>query len=85
MKLNAKTHIVVEKGNKVFELVTDNDASLGLLFDALMEMKGYVVERMASHQKQEEAEAEEKMGAQKQEEENNQECCEKDSCDEPKE
>lgn len=84
MELRPKTHIVVEKGNKTFEFVTDNDAPLGLVFDALMEIKGYAVERMVASQKQEEREAEEKMGEQKQEEQNQQECCEEGSCEQSK-
>jgi len=61
MKLYQKTYIEVEKGDKSFCLQCDNDASLGLIFDALMEMKGYCVERMMNAHKEEEAESEKKM------------------------
>ena len=62
MEINQKTYLEVEKGSKK---VHDPDFPLGLLLvviDALMELKGYVVERMVSAQKQEEAEANEQLG-----------------------
>ena len=63
MDINQKTYLNVEKGSKLVTVVVDQDMPLGLLFDALMELKGYVVERMVSAQKQEESEAEEQIGA----------------------
>lgn len=62
MEIQQKTYLVVEKGGKKAELVVDQDMPLGLLFDCLMEMKGFAVERMAQSQREEEKEAAEKMG-----------------------
>jgi hypothetical protein len=62
MEIKQKTYLVVEKGGKKAELVVDQDMPLGLLFDCLMEMKGFAVERMAKSHKDEEQEAEQKMG-----------------------
>lgn len=61
MKLENRTFIEVEKDGKLAQLVVPNDMPLGLLFDAVMEMKGYIVERMAKVHKEEQEEAEEKM------------------------
>ena len=62
MELKQKTYLEVEKGGKLVQVVVDQDMPLGLLFDALMEFKGFAVERMAQAHKQEEAEADKKMG-----------------------
>lgn len=62
MEIQSKTYLVVEKGDQKFQLVLNSDAPLGLVFDALMEMKGFVVDKMVASQKEEEKEAEEKMG-----------------------
>ena len=59
MEFNQKTHLEVEKGGKKVELFVDNDMPLGLLFDALMELKGYCVDRMQKAHQQEEEHAEE--------------------------
>jgi len=67
MNIEQKTYLKVEKGNKEVLVVLDQDMPLGLLFDALMELKGYVVERMVSAQKAEESEAEEQMGVKEEE------------------
>ena len=62
MELKQKTYLEVEKGGKLVQVVVDQDMPLGLLFDALMEFKGFAVEKMAIAHKQEEAEADKKMG-----------------------
>jgi len=62
MEIQSKTYLVVEKGDHKFQLVLNSDAPLGLVFDALMEMKGFVVDKMVASQAEEEKEAEEKMG-----------------------
>lgn len=62
MKFVQKTYLEVEKDGKLVQLVVDADMPLGLIFDALMELKGYAVERMARAHEVERAEAEEKMG-----------------------
>jgi len=62
MEITQKTYLSVEKGSKTVDVVVDQDMPLGLLFDALMELKSYVVGRMLEAQKAEEAEAEEQMG-----------------------
>ena len=62
MEITQKTYLSVEKGSKIVQVIVDQDMPLGLLFDALMEAKSYVVGRMLEAQKAEEAEAEEQMG-----------------------
>lgn len=61
MEIKQKTFIETEKDGKLVQLVVDNDMPLGILFDALMELKGYVVERMVKAQKEEKAEAKKQM------------------------
>lgn len=61
MELKQKTYLEVEKGGKVVQLVVDQDMPLGLLFDALMAYKGYVVDRMTKAHKEEEEAAEKNM------------------------
>ena len=68
MDIKQKTHLSVEKGDRTVEVILDQDLPLGLFFDALMELKGFAVERMAQAHKEEEAEADEKMGEEKDEE-----------------
>ncbi len=69
MEIKQKTYMNVEKDNKLLQVVIDPDMPLGLIFDALMELKGYVIERMAQSHKEEEAEADKQMGEEKKAEE----------------
>jgi len=62
MEIQSKTHLVTEKGDQTFQLVMSSQAPLGLCFDALMEFKGFVVDKMVASQADEEKEASEKMG-----------------------
>lgn len=62
MKIVQKTLLEVEKNGKVVQVVCDQDQPLGTLFDALMEFKGFAVERMAKSHQDEQQEAEQKMG-----------------------
>lgn len=62
MIIQQHTKLKVEKDGKDIVLDVSPDTPLGLIFDALMELKGYIVERMVSSQKEEEAEAEKQMG-----------------------
>lgn len=68
MDIEQMTNITVMKDGKPVILVVKPDMPLGLLFDALMEMKGYVVERMMNAHKEEEQEAEKQIGDEKEEE-----------------
>lgn len=61
MEIKNKVTFEYEKDGKVVKLLCDNDSPLGLIFDALMEFKGYCVERMAKSHEDETKEAEEKM------------------------
>jgi len=63
MKISQKSFLEVEKDGKIVQLVVDSDLSLGLIFDSLMELKGYVCDRMLSAHKEEQQEAERQMGA----------------------
>ena len=63
MKINQKSHIEIEKDGKLVALVCDSDLSLGLIFDALMEMKGWVCDKMIAAHQEEAAEAERQMGS----------------------
>lgn len=49
-----KSHLEVEIAGKKFALSCDTDSSLGHLFDALMQMKGWCVDRMVAAHKEEE-------------------------------
>lgn len=62
MEIKQKTIIEVEKNGKVIQLICDQDQPLGTLFDAVMEIKGFCVERMAKAHADEQKEAAEKMG-----------------------
>ena len=62
MEIKSKTYLEVKKGDETFQLVLSSTAPLGLVFDALMEMKGFVVDKMVASQAEEEKEADEKMG-----------------------
>ena len=53
--ISQKTVIEVEVAGKMYRLYCDNDSPLGCLHDALMMMKGIIVERMQMAQKEEEA------------------------------
>ena len=63
MKIVNKTYLEVEKDGKLVQLVVDADMPLGLIFDALMELKSYAVGRMTAAHAEEAAEAERQMGA----------------------
>ena len=63
MKIANKSHIEVEKDGKLVSLIVDADLSLGLIFDAVMEIKGMLIEKMSVSHKSEQAEADEHMGA----------------------
>jgi hypothetical protein len=63
MEIKSKTYLEVEKDGKLVQLVVNADLSLGLIFDALMELKGYVVERMTAAHAEEAEEAARQMGA----------------------
>lgn len=58
--ISQKTVLKAEVAGKSFELYCDNDSPLGSLHDALMQMKGWSVDRMRLAQ-QEESEAAEKL------------------------
>jgi len=58
-----KTVLEVKIGERVYELTCATDSPLGELHDALMQMKGFCVEKMviAQKQDQEAAEAQKKL------------------------
>lgn len=68
MNIVQHTKLKVEKDGKEVVLDVAPDMPLGLLFDALMELKGYIVERMVSSHKEEEKASEEQK--QKEEDQN---------------
>ena len=70
MKIDNMTYLTIEKDDKKASLVVPVDMPLGLIFDALMEMKGYIVERMVKAQKEESDYAENHMN----------DDCKKDEC-----
>ncbi len=53
LKQNSVLEIKIQ--DKSYELYCDSDSPLGSLHDALMQMKGWCVERMVAAQKEEEA------------------------------
>jgi len=59
VELKANSVLKVEIEGRKYKLVCDSDSPLGQLHDALMQMKGWSVERMGKAQKEEEAIAEE--------------------------
>jgi hypothetical protein len=61
MQYQTKAVFVIEKDNKKVQIIVDTDMPLGLLFDAVMEFKGYVVDRMVNAHKDEETQAEKQM------------------------
>lgn len=61
MKIQPHTYLEVEKNGKLIVLDVASDTPLGSIFDAIMEFKGYIVERMVSSHKEEEGEAEKQM------------------------
>lgn len=61
MELKQKTILEVEIEGRAYQLECPIDAPLGQLHDALMQMKGYCVERMVQAQKEEQEVAAEKM------------------------
>jgi len=67
LEIKQKTILEVKKDGKTIQLIVDADLSLGLIFDSLMEMKGWTADRMIKAHLEEQAEADEKMGAPEQE------------------
>lgn len=59
-----KAVIESEISGKLYQLHCDVDSPLGCLHDALMQMKGYVVDRMIAAQKEEEAASEKQKSMQ---------------------
>ena len=51
--IKQKTIIEVKIGDRIYELSCSGDSPLGELHDALMQMKGFCVERMVQAQKEE--------------------------------
>ena len=56
--IKQKSDLEVEIAGKVYHLYCDSDSPLGCLHDALMQMKGWTVERMVTAQQEEEKTAE---------------------------
>ena len=51
--IKQRTVLEIKIGERLYELFCQGDSPLGELHDALMQMKGYVVDRMiAEHQKE---------------------------------
>jgi len=67
MEIKQKTYLEVKKDDKLVQLVVDQSMPLGVLFDCLMELKGYVCDRMAKSHKDEQEEAEKKMSPEEEE------------------
>lgn len=63
MEIKNKTYLEVEKDGKLMQVVIDPDMPLGLIFDCLMEVKGFAVDRMTKAHAEEQAAADENMGA----------------------
>ena len=61
MEIKQKTYLEVEKNGSVVQLVINPNMPLGSIFDALMELKGYVCDRMIKAHQDEAAEAERMM------------------------
>jgi hypothetical protein len=55
MKHKQNSVLDVEIEGKSYQLFCDSDSPLGSLHDALMQMKGWCVERMVAAQKEEQA------------------------------
>lgn len=51
--IKQKSHLEVEIAGKQYTLICDSDSPLGSLHDALMQMKGWAVDRMIKNQKEE--------------------------------
>ena len=52
--LTQRSVFIVELQGKRYEFHCDNDSPLGCVHDALMQVKGWAVEKMITNQKQEE-------------------------------
>jgi hypothetical protein len=63
MEIKQKTYLEVTKDEKTVQLVVDATLPLGLIFDALMELKGFVVEKMTKAHEEEEVESQRMMGS----------------------
>lgn len=59
--IKQKTVLEVKRNERVYELECSANSPLGELFDVLMEMKGYCVERMVAAQKEEQENAQQVM------------------------
>lgn len=62
MNIYQNTFMEVEKDGKKVQVIIPPDMPAGLLFDALMEFKGYCVQRMQEAHAAEQEEADEKIG-----------------------
>lgn len=56
-----RSTLEIEIAEKKYTLTCDTDSPLGCLHDALMQMKGWCVDRMIANQKQEEETAKQMM------------------------
>lgn len=65
--IKQKTIIEVKIGDRIYELSCNGDSPLGELHDALMQMKGFCVERMVQAQKEEQEAADKHMEQSQQE------------------
>lgn len=52
--LKNKSRLEVKSGEKVYEFACDFDAPIGEIYDALCQMKKFVIEKMVEFQKNEE-------------------------------
>ena len=59
MESKNRVHFYKEKDGKMVQLVCDNDASLGLVFDAVCEFKSMVMQKIQDSEKQKEEKKEE--------------------------
>lgn len=59
--IKQKTTLEVVLEGKTYQLLCDSDSPLGCLHDALMQMKGWTVDRMIKAQREEETSANEKI------------------------
>ncbi len=66
--LKQKSIFEIVIADKTYNFSCDNDSPLGCVHDALMQMKGWVVDRMIAAQKEEMAASEAQKAAEKPEE-----------------
>ena len=53
MQVSSKTLIEVKKGERIYSLQCPSDSPLGECFDALTELRAYILERIQLHSKDE--------------------------------